>query len=631
MFKKFFRHHSLNKEPEQNREVFRRKSAIETLKSDDENNRFKSSVSKTTKTPSDEKNIQEAIANNEFISHIIKEKRLIEVTKHMYLADIKSNEIIIQEGEIGSQMFISAGGTFEIILNNKVLDYFDDFRVFGELAILYNERRKATIRCKTDCKVWILEGKIFKDIVITFVQEEHKEIFNFLQTVDKLNTVPKDVIEYVVGLLEKKFFPSNTDIIKEGDKGDHFYIIRAGTVQVSKIKEGIVNKLSKGQYFGELALIKEDVRAATVTAQAPGCECFILSRSNFIKHFGNISDFNSLSVSQEIREVAHFTDKYKNLTLEELVKVKTIGVGGYAKVLLVQHKTQKDMVFAVKILKKHKFELPEQRSYVLSEKEVQISCDCPFIIKLYKTFKDCKYLYFLLESQLGSDLWRLLYQKRRRPFDEDMAKFYVGCVVEAFNYLHDRGIVYRDLKPENLLIANNGYIKLADFGFAKRFHNEKSYSFVGTPEYIAPEMVLNRSHDKGVDYWALGIFTFELLACRTPFHSTDPNFMTTYNMIIKGISAVRFPYHISTKAKNIITKFCRYKSSDRLGYGINGFDDIRNEEWFNGFDWKKLKNFKMEAPYVPKLSSRVDTRYFSVFKEDTEVPPDDCSTWDEDF
>lgn len=129
---------------------------------------------------------------------------------------------------------------------------------------------------------------------------------------------------------------------------------------------------------------------------------------------------------------------------------------------------------------------------------------------MYSSFHDDRYIYMLLEVCLGGEIWTIL--RNKNNFDEDTAKFIIACVTEAFHYIHARGIIYRDLKPENLVLDSRGYVKLVDFGFAKYIgHQKRSWSVCGTPAYLAPEMIRKQAHDKAVDFWALGILTHELL------------------------------------------------------------------------------------------------------------------------
>lgn len=233
---------------------------------------------------------------------------------------------------------------------------------------------------------------------------------------------------------------------------------------------------------------------------------------------------------------------------------------------------------------------------------------------------------------MGGDLWTLMRRKYPRGFNNVTARFYASCVLEGLAYLHERNVVFRDLKPENIVVANDGYLKLTDFGFAKQMEaKDRSFTFVGTPEYVAPEIIKGEGHSKEIDYWAFGIFVYELLTCKTPFKAKDPTNLKTYKNILKGIDSVSFPSIIPTKAKDMIKQLCRPKPFDRLGCKRKGIDDIRNHGWFNNFEWESLKEHKMAPPFRPELNSNVDTKYFDKFRRDSSVPNDDLSDWDKDF
>lgn len=215
---------------------------------------------------------------------------------------------------------------------------------------------------------------------------------------------------------------------------------------------------------------------------------------------------------------------------------------------------EKSKTFALKKLKKQHIVDTRQEEHILNEKRIMQKARCDFIVRLYTTFKDAKYLYMLLEVCLGGELWSLLRDKSH--FDDSTTRFYTACVCEALIYLHNSGIVYRDLKPENLLLDTSGFIKLVDFGFAKEIgHGRKTWTFCGTPEYVAPEIILNRGHDLSCDLWSLGILMFELLTGNPPFSGADP--MKTYNIILRGIDAIDFPRRITRHAQNLIKKLCR--------------------------------------------------------------------------
>lgn len=186
-----------------------------------------------------------------------------------------------------------------------------------------------------------------------------------------------------------------------------------------------------------------------------------------------------------------------------------------------------------------------------------------------------------------------------------------------FEYLHKQNIIYRDLKPENLLISADGYLKLTDFGFAKVVEG-RTYTLCGTPEYLAPEILLNKGHGKAVDWWTLGILIYEMNAGIDPFTDDDP--MIIYQKILKG--KVKFPRNFDKNAKSLVKHLLVADLSKRYGNLKNGANDIKNHRWFGNMDWNALEAKKLPAPYKPIVSSESDTRNFTHYPEsDTTSQP----------
>merc|ERR1719223_2573817 len=329
----------------------------------------------------------------------------------------------------------------------------------------------------------------------------------------------------------------------------------------------------------------------------------------------------------ERKKVIH--EEFKSLKLSDLRIIATLGVGGFGRVELVMIAgDNKQRSFALKQMKKSQIVETRQQQHIMSEKEIMEESDCHFIVKLYKTFKDRKYLYMLMDSCLGGELWTIL--RDRGNFDDSTSRFYTSCVVEAFDYLHSRGIIYRDLKPENLLLDGTGYVKLVDFGFAKKLQvGRKTWTFCGTPEYVAPEIILNKGHDLSADYWSLGILMFELLTGSPPFSGADP--MQTYNLILRGMDMVEFPRKINKSAQHLVKKLCRDNPAERIGYQRDGLRDIKKHKWYQGFDWEGLVNKRVTPPITPRIKNATDASNFDSYDKDNEEAPDEMSGWDATF
>lgn len=292
-------------------------------------------------------------------------------------------------------------------------------------------------------------------------------------------------------------------------------------------------------------------------------------------------------------------EEFKDIQLNNLRILSTLGVGGFGRVELVTINGRPSLSFALKVMKKAQIVETRQEQHILSEKNIMSEVDSPFIVRLFKSFKDSKYLYMLMEACLGGELWTIL--RDRGHFDENTTRFYIACVLEAFSYLHKRHIIYRDLKPENMLLDAAGYVKLTDFGFSKKLlpPGRKTWTFCGTPEYVAPEVILNRGHDYSADYWSLGVLMFELLTGTPPFTGADP--MKTYNIILRGMESITFPRSISKNSGYLIRKLCKDNPSERLGYQGEGIDDIAKNKWFDGFDWEAMKKRTLLAPIIPEV------------------------------
>ncbi|XP_045476207.1 cGMP-dependent protein kinase, isozyme 2 forms cD4/T1/T3A/T3B isoform X2 [Harmonia axyridis] len=591
-------------------------------------------IKKVPKSNASKDLIREAILDNDFMKNL-ELTQIKEIVDCMYPEAYKAGSIIITEGDVGSIVYVLEEGTVEVSRDNKFLSTIRGGKVLGELAILYNCQRTATIKAASDCKLWAIERQCFQTIMMRTGLIRQAEYTDFLKSVPIFKNLPEDTLIKISDVLEETFYAQGDYIVRQGARGDTFFIISKGKVKVTMktgndVEEKYIRTLEKGDFFGEKALQGDDLRTANIIACSEGgCSCLVIDKETFNQLISDLDEIKTKYKDEEGLERLRINEEFANIRLTDLKILTTLGVGGFGRVELVQITSDPGRSFALKQMKKAQIVETRQQQHIMSEKEIMGEANCQFIVKLFKTFKDRKYLYMLMESCLGGELWTVL--RDRGHFDDATTRFYTACVVEAFDYLHSRNIIYRDLKPENLLLDEQGYIKLVDFGFAKRLQTgRKTWTFCGTPEYVAPEVILNKGHDISADYWSLGVLMFELLTGTPPFTGSDP--MKTYNIILKGIDAIEFPRNITRNAMALIKKLCRDNPAERLGYQKGGISEIQKHKWFDGFNWEGLTERTLTPPILPNVNSVIDTSNFDEYPQDGDAPPpDDVSGWDADF
>lgn len=303
------------------------------------------------------------------------------------------------------------------------------------------------------------------------------------------------------------------------------------------------------------------------------------------------------------------------LVLSNFHLVRTLGTGSFGRVFMAKRKDEpKAPPVAIKRLKKAVVIRQKQVDHIVSEKKILQMIKHPFTVNLLGTFKDDYYLYIVMEYVNGGEFFTHL--RRARRFENEGVRFYAGQVASIFEYLHMKNIVYRDLKPENLLLDSEGYLKLADFGFAKIIEY-RTYTLCGTPEYIAPEVLLNKGHGKPVDWWTLGILIYEMFVGYPPFFDDEP--MGVYQKILGG--RIAFPKFFDKNAKLLVKRLLTPDLAKRYGNLRNGVTDIKEHKWFAGFDFNALLKKSLPAPFKPTLKGAEDTSNFEQYPESTEEPP----------
>jgi tRNA A-37 threonylcarbamoyl transferase component Bud32 len=308
------------------------------------------------------------------------------------------------------------------------------------------------------------------------------------------------------------------------------------------------------------------------------------------------------------------TREKRKATTEDLEMYATIGTGSFGRVRLCKARATNEY-FAIKIMRKTKVIKTRQENHIRWEKKILSSIRHPFIVNLEAAFQDRYHLYLTLELVQGGEFFNLL--RKTNILKVPHARFFAAQIVLVFQFLHNYNIVYRDLKPENCLINVDGYLKITDFGFAKRLTRKpfKTYTLCGTPEYIAPEILRNQGHSFGVDWWALGILLYEILEGEPPFVDNNP--MLIYQKIMKGVIK-KWPSKIDPTVKDFIVKLLVGNPDKRIGSAPAGTRNVMLHGFFKRVNWRQLLEKKVQAPYLPEVRGPSDTRHFENFSDDSE-------------
>uniref|UniRef100_H2Z688 non-specific serine/threonine protein kinase n=1 Tax=Ciona savignyi TaxID=51511 RepID=H2Z688_CIOSA len=323
------------------------------------------------------------------------------------------------------------------------------------------------------------------------------------------------------------------------------------------------------------------------------------------------------------------SNKVKGCTLTDFEFLEVLGKGTFGKVILVKEK-KTDELYAMKILKKEVIVAKDEVTHTLTENRVLQQTKHPFFnVSLKYSFQTTDYLCFVMEYVNGGEIF--FHLSRDRVFSEERAKFYGAEIILALDYLHQQEVIYRDLKLENLLLDSDGHIKITDFGLCKeeiRF-GTTTKTFCGTPEYLAPEVVLeDNDYGRSVDWWGLGVVMYEMMCGRLPFYNRDHDIL--FELIL--MDDLRFPSGLSREGRSLLSELLNKDPQKRLGSSQTDAQEVMAHRFFSNIVWQDILDKKAPVPFKPQVTSSTDTRYFD--KEFTAqpvqlTPPDQSSSIDD--
>lgn len=578
------------------------------------------------KTDDDRDLIRAAMRANKNLAPLVEnldDQRLALIADQAFRLDVREGAEVVRQRDLKADLFyVVQRGQLDVFKDGEKVGELGPGTSFGELALIFRAPRAATVTASSNAALWALRRHDLRAILQAPLKAKVEEFARVVEQIPLLKDAPdKDL---VASALVETAFACGESIIRQGEAGRTLFILREGEVAVDVDGKEVCRMVAqprseKVQVFGERALLSDEPRAATVKVVSPAATVLALDSSIFAL----------VMAASGVRDPSAPKSGMVKYSLDELEFLGALGNGSFGRVTLVRCR-KTGQTFAHKRLSKgHVVDVGAQEN-VMNEQRILRMTDCPFVVRLAATFETHQELSFLMEPMMGGDLFGL-YGHDGFDGSEPHCRFYSACVVLAFEHLHACQIVYRDLKPENLLLDHKGLLKVADFGLAK-FVFGLTYTTCGTPCYFAPEMISGQGHAHAVDWWALGVLIYELMIGDTPFSAVD--IAHILRRVQGGIGQAFFPEPDASWAQ-LVHQLCAWNPQRRLPMRPGGIENILQHDWFAdaAFDWEALRAGRLPALFVPSVRGAEDR---GNFEDRGDEPPNVCfdgvdTTWCEGF
>ena len=460
------------------------------------------------------------------------------------------------------------------------------YRIIGDSSAMRESGSFWKEDFKADCHSYI--GIISKNDLELAIGGKIKsiktqnEVIKVMKKVNIFRNLPLAKLRGLANIVKVKRYKKDSKIFVEGEIGETFYIVKDGQVEIFRGSTSI-RVITKLDYFGERSIILDERRTATVVAKSR-VSLWTLAEKDFLS-----------IIDESIRKQLLIRILLQNdrIELKELLFIKELGKGMFGNVFLVNC-TSNNSFYALKTVNKEKAKQYEIYENLVQERKILLQVDHPFIVKLVKTFKDPSRLYFLMEFIEGQDLFDTI--RSIGILNSDSARFYISCIVLILENLHEQKIIYRDLKPENIMIDKEGYPKLIDFGTAKIIES-RTFTLVGTPHYMAPEIIKGSGYGFQADVWSLGIMLYEFVCGGVPFGENEEDPYRIYSIVLDN--RLKFPNFLQIKKhKELIEKLLDSNPAHRYST-----ENIKADPWFSNTPWESLLCKKISPPHKPKLQN----------------------------
>eukprot|EP00928_Gymnodinium_smaydae_P024854 TRINITY_DN19996_c0_g1_i1.p1 TRINITY_DN19996_c0_g1~~TRINITY_DN19996_c0_g1_i1.p1 ORF type:complete len:695 (+),score=169.16 TRINITY_DN19996_c0_g1_i1:534-2618(+) len=580
------------------------------------------------KTPQDIEFIKKALLANQQLGPLVRgigDADAKKLAAGAFPTSAPRGKVVITQGEmIADCCYVVQDGALEVLKDNVKVKKYGTGDSFGELALLLRQPRAATVRAVSDSRLWAVPRQALRNVMQAPLKAKLEGYAKLLDHVNFQKLTDRSIVaeqkQLLAESLIERTFRKDETIIRQGEEGKTFFILIDGRLNVEMDRRKVAELNAKKDtrvvhYFGERALIQDEPRAATVRVVSNTADVLVLGRDVFLQVVGDTRSMPKAS-SADMMEY----------NMDTLTQKAVLGFGGFGAVTLMEDPKTKQQ-YALKAISKGHILESELDKRVMVERKCLAMCSSPFIVRLCATFNRQAYLYFLMEPALGGEIFTL-YMSHNWHGDEAKARFVVACVALALQHLHDRYIVYRDMKPENLLLDERGYCKITDLGLAKVAVGY-TYSTCGTPAYFAPEMIRGIGHNHGLDWWTLGILAYELMFGKTPFEDDDTTKMLT-SILQKPIE---FPPRTSPNLVQFVKAFAHQQSEQRLPMQRDGFQNVSKDRWLSAINLQDLLSKKVKSPFNVKVDP-TDSKSFDA--DPSNKPPDikyvdPKNGWDDHF
>jgi CRP-like cAMP-binding protein len=555
---------------------------------------------------------------------------LQKIAESLTTVHFQEGDVIVRRGDAGEIFYIIESGSvkvYDIGMGDSVSSehILKDGDYFGERALLMDEPRAASVAALTDVTTLAMDRVTFEksigDLQDLMDQQARKHSLKSLPILAGADL--KDIeCDRLAEHMHEICFPKGTKLAFIGQPyPKKVWFIRKGQLIVYGNKSGKIYNLRTGDYFGEKSILSDP---GHISSHEAVCEenvtAWVLSRDDMesvivdLGRLGKVGDY-----------VKSTYQKASIRGLQDIKKLRVLGQGGFGKVWLVESK-RSGTSLALKVINKRRLIDSKQERSVLREKDLLGLLHHPFILNMVAAFQDPVNLYLVLPLVQGGELFNVVASKTKggRGLPNNDAAFYAAGIIEALGHFHHRYIAYRDMKLENVMIDGEGYPKIVDLGFA-RVIVDKSYTFCGTPDYLAPEIIMSKGHNHAVDYWSYGVLVYEMLVGHAPFRKSAQSQMDMFKNIV--LVKYEFPLLMSTTGQDLIKKLLVRQVPSRLGAQSRGHYDIAEHPWFkeSDIDRKKLVKGKIAPPWVPEVKDPFDASNFDDFSS-LEMEREDLGT-----